>query len=265
MERNTIDLWDGKVTTAYYRGGKGSPLVYLSGAGPLSSQDPLLLALSERFDVIAPIHPGFEKIEDVDDIRNIHELALYYDDLLEALGLNGVPVLGHSFGGMVAAEVAAHVPTRVSKLVLAAPVGLWNDAYPMTDIFAIPFQTVQSVFWSDPSSPEANAVTEAAAADIEGAQNPMLELILGVIKGLTSAGKFMWPIPDKGLSRRLHRISAPTLLLWGSEDKVLPTKYGDDFAAGIREAKLEVLPGAGHMVVYEKLDDVVKLVSEFVS
>lgn len=265
MERKTIDLWGGKLTTAYLRGGKGSPLIFLSGPSVITTKDPLLLALSERFDVVAPIHPGFENPEDLDDIRNIHDLALYYDDLLGALGLDAAQIMGHSFGGMVAAEVAAHVPSRVSKLVLAAPVGLWNDAYPVADIFAVPIQTVQNLLWADPSSPAASAVTQAAAADIEGAQNPMLEMLIGLMKGFTSAGKFMWPIPDKGLARRLHRITAPTLLIWGSEDKVLPTKYGDDFVAGIHEAKLEVLDGAGHMVVYEKQDDVVKRVEEFLS
>jgi len=250
-----------------HRAGSGRPIVFLHGAGGFSPSDPFALALAERFQVVAPVHPGFRDLDELDELRDVHDLALYHDDLLGALDLDGVPVVGHSFGGMVAAELAAHVPARVSHLALLAPVGLWRDEEPMADLFtAFPFE-VQDLLWADPTS---EAATSAAAAMAEGANedgvdDPMLATLLAMVKGLTTAGKYLWPIPDKGLGRRLHRITASTLVVFGAKDKLVPPSYGEDFVAGIPAARLEILDDAGHMVPFERLADVVDLVSDLVA
>lgn len=246
-----------------YRGGSGEPLVFLHAAGGLQPGDPFVDALAQDYSLVAPLAPGFNELEELDDIRDIHDLALHYDDLFQALGLDAVPVVGHSFGGMIAAELAAHVPSRVSKLVLIAPVGLWNDAYPVADLFATPLTEINTLLWGDLSSPAAQMAQAAFAnADFEHAE-ALLDMLLTIARGFTSAGKFMWPIPDKGLSRRLHRITAPTLLIWGSEDKLVPPQYADDFAKGIENARKEILEGAGHMVTLERSDEVRKLIHDF--
>ncbi len=246
------------------RVGEGAPLVWLHNAGGVSPDDPVVLALAARgHEVIAPVCPGFEDLADIDDIRDVHDLALWYDDLFAAEGLDGVPVVAHSFGGMIAAELAAHVPHRVSRLVLAAPVGLWRDDEPMADMFpAFPLE-IQDLLWADPS--KAVLPPPPARAEIEGVDDPLLAMFLQMTTGMTAVGKFMWPIPDKGLRRRLHRISAPTLIVWGAKDKLIPASYADDFAAGIPAASVEILDDAGHMVVLERLDDFVDLTAGFLA
>ncbi len=245
------------------RVGSGEPLVWLHNAGGVSELDPVVMALADKgYEVIAPVCPGFDALEELDDIRDIHDLALWYDDLLESLGLNGVSIVAHSFGGMIAAELAAHVPYRVGKLVLASPVGLWRDEEPVADMFpAFPLE-IQDLLWADPA--KAVMPPPPTRQDIEGVDDPLLAMFLQMTTGMTAVGKFMWPIPDKGLRRRLHRIAAPTLIVWGAKDKLIPVSYADDFAAGIPNCSAEILDDAGHMVVLERLDDFVTLAADFV-
>lgn len=244
------------------RVGAGDPLVWMHNAGGASELDPVVLGLVERgWEVIAPVCPGFDALDELDDIRDVHDLALAYDDLFAELGLDGVPVVAHSFGGMIAAELAAHVPHRVSRLVLAAPVGLWRDDEPMADMFtAFPLE-IQDLLWADPA--KAILPPPPTRQSIEGIDDPLLAMFLQMTTGMTAVGKFMWPIPDKGLRRRLHRISAPTLVVWGAKDKLIPASYADDFAAGIPDATVEVLDDAGHMVVLERLEDFLGLADAF--
>lgn len=246
------------------RVGEGPPLVWFHNAGGVSELDPVVLGLAGLgYEVIAPVCPGFDALEELDDIRDIHDLALWYDDLFAAHGLDGVPVVAHSFGAMVAAELAAHVPHRVGQLVLAAPLGLWRDDAPVADMFpAFPLE-IQDLLWADPS--KAILPPPPTRQSIDGIDDPLLAMFLQMTTGMTAVGKFIWPIPDKGLDRRLHRISAPTLLVWGAKDKLVPASYADEFAAGIPDARVEILDDAGHMVILERLDAFIDLVGAFLT
>jgi pimeloyl-ACP methyl ester carboxylesterase len=90
-----------------------------------------------------------------------------------------------------------------------------------------------------------------------------LEVVLERTKSLSAAGKFLWPIPDKGLRKRIHRIAAPTLLLWGASDRLVPPVYGEAFLKRIDGARLTVIKGASHMLPFEKADEFVEVVTEF--
>jgi pimeloyl-ACP methyl ester carboxylesterase len=265
---DTVALPGGR-SVQVYRGGTGRPVVYLHAIGGITPADPFVAALAERHAVIAPVAPGFNALEELDDIRDVHDLALHYDDLFDALGLDGVPVVGHSFGGMVGAELAAHVPHRVAKLVLISAVGLWNPAYPVADIFATPMTELNPLLWGDLDSPAAQAAATMMAALADREKLPdliegLVDMLVVVTRGFTSAGKFMMPIPDKGLSRRLRRITADTLVVWGSKDALAPVQYAHDFARGIAKARVEVLEGAGHMVTLERTEAVLGLIDRFV-
>lgn len=255
--RDRIVSLPGGRTQTVYQGGEGPPLAFLHGGGGLVLEDPLVVALERSHSLVAPIAPGFADLADLDDLQDVHDLAMHYDDLFETLGLDGVPVIGHSFGGMVAAELAAHYPRRVSKLVLIAPVGLWNDAYPVADLFAALPTELPGLLFADTSHPAAQAML--AGADGE----PDVEALVPVIQGLTALAKFMWPIPDRGLARRLRRITAPTLLVWGSEDALVPARYAEDFAAGLADSQTVVVPGAGHLVTVEGPDEVIGAIQAF--
>jgi pimeloyl-ACP methyl ester carboxylesterase len=90
-----------------------------------------------------------------------------------------------------------------------------------------------------------------------------LEALLERTQNLSAAGKFLWPIPDKGLKKRIHRISAPTLLVWGASDRLVPPVYGEAFLKRIARARLVVFNGASHMLPFENVDEVAKVVTDF--
>ncbi|MBO0887416.1 MAG: alpha/beta fold hydrolase, partial [Acidimicrobiales bacterium] len=134
----TIDLRGGQ-RAHYWRLGAGPTLLYLhSFLWPLDDEG-FVERLSGDFDVIMPLAPGYEDQDELLELDDGHDLALYYDDLLRELGVTGpIDVVGHSFGGMIAAELAAHFPERVRRLALVAPYGLWADDDPTTDLARLP-------------------------------------------------------------------------------------------------------------------------------
>jgi len=252
--RETVTLpRDRKVQV--YRAGQGPALVWLHGPHGIRKNDPVITELAKRYAVVAPLAPGFHDVDELDEVRDVHDLALHYDDLFEVMGLEDVSLVGHSFGGMTAAEIAAHVPRRVRRLTLLSPFGLWRDDHPVADLFARPYMALDNILWKDgaPAGP---------MADPANFPNDPVEKTVGIVQGFTAVAKFVWPIPDKGLRRRLHRISADTLVVFGADDAFVPALYADEFASAIQGARKAIVADAGHMVPYEKTADVLRLIDQ---
>jgi pimeloyl-ACP methyl ester carboxylesterase len=249
--RSEVVAVPGGLRQEVVRGGEGPPLLWLHGVQAVEAGDPFVGALASRFSVVAPIAPGFNDLEEITDLQDVHDLALHYDDLLTALGWDTALVAGHSFGAMIAAELAAHFPRRVSRLVLVSPLGLWNDAYPVADLFAVKYPDMGRLLYADASLADGSA----AALDVDQ--------LVRTAQGLTAVAKWVWPLPDKGLGRRLRRITAPALVVFGSEDALVPARYADDFVARIPDARAEIVRGAGHMLPEERRERVLELVSGF--
>lgn len=253
MNNETHRLPNGRIWQVF-TAGTGPDLLWLHGLRGVDPADPTLAALQKRHRVVAPVAPGFNDLEELSRIDNIHELALDYDDLIEALKLREITVVGHSFGAMIAAEIAAHFPARVRRLVLMAPFGLWNEAYPVADIFAVPYTQMDDILWHDRKARDAFARPPAAEGDIKAAADQAINLA----RSLTAVTKFVWPIPDRGLRRRLPRIASPSLVLFGAEDAVVSPRYAEDFRSGIRHVDTAAIAGAGHMLPYEQPQKVIE-------
>lgn len=261
VEERTVSAWHGAVKTHVRVAGSGSPVVYLHGAGG-PAWDPFLDALAEKHTVYAPDFPGTTP-GDPDAIKAIDtlwDLVLYEDELLDALGLEQAAVVGHSFGGMVAAEIAANMPKRVSKLVLIAPAGLWRDDNPVPMWTAIPAAELPARAFADPQSAAAQAMF-APPDDPEAA----LDQVIQANWAAACAGKFWWPIPDKGLKKRIHRVTAPTLVIWGEKDGLIPPAYAKEFAAKIPGTRVQLVADAGHLPQVEQRELVTKAVLEFLA
>lgn len=239
--------------------GSGEPLVYLHGAFGYHGWHPFMDALAERYTVYAPIQPGFvDSAPGPDDLDELLDLVLYHFDLLEALGIEVPNVVGHFLGGMIAAEMAALRPDSVSRLVLAAPAGMWLDDEPGVDYFATPIEELRSVLFSDPNSDAAMSILPEPQDDLErGTQ------IIERVRSLATVGKFLWPIPDKGLKKRMARIKAPTLVVVGEQDKVVPASYGYEFSSRIEGASAHTMSGAGHMMMLEQPTEFAEVVRGF--
>jgi len=253
LTQHTIPVRGDMFSASYARGGSGEPLVYLHGSeGP--DKTGFLDKLAERYDVIAPTHPGWADSTGLDHLDNVVDLAIYYHDFFDAMGLTSVNLVGHSLGGMLAAEIAAINGSYVKKLVLAAPIGLWlDDCIPM-DMFAAPPEDVmKAAFVNPPEMPQPDPEDRVAQA------KAMLERE----KARSATAKFIWPIWDKGLKKRIHRIKAPTLIIWGEHDGLVPPAYGPEFQRNIPGSRLVTLSKTAHVPMVEEQDAFVKLITDF--
>ena len=116
------------------RRGEGKPVLVLHAAGGAGAWSPYLERLSERFDVLAPDHPGFGLSPVLAEVDSMSTLVEHYLSLLDGLGLDTVSVVGASFGGWLAAEIASTAPDRVDRLVLMSPAGLLIADAPPADL-----------------------------------------------------------------------------------------------------------------------------------
>jgi pimeloyl-ACP methyl ester carboxylesterase len=239
--------------------GSGKPIVYLHTAtGPVP--DPFVDALAQHYTVYAPDHPGTGATarEAIYAIRTLWDLVLIYDELLSALKLENVSVVGASFGGMMACEIAAHRPDRIAKMVLVDPIGLWRDDRPVTPYMMLSPQEVGAVLFSDPASELAQKFFTLPSDPQEAAT-----VIADSVWAIGCTGKFVWPIPDKGLDRRLHRVTADTLIVWGENDKLVSADYAAEFQTRIGRSRVQIIRVAGHLPQWEQLPAVRDLVLGF--
>lgn len=250
MELTTVQT--RHVPVRVITGGSGSPLVYLHGAGGVTPQDPLLNALAERHQVFAPLVPGYGDSEEAPEIRDMLDFTLHTWDVVTALGLTDPILVGHSMGGMIAAEMAAVQPNDVSRLALIAPAGLWLDDHPVADLFAMmPYEAPGLLF----HDAEAGAAMLTAGRNVED-PNFLQTYLVNNARQLGMAGRILFPIPERGLAGRLYRIRAKTVIVWGDSDRMIPPPYAHAFKRGIAGAELVSIPEAGHMVVLEKPQEV---------
>lgn len=258
-EGRTVPIRSGAVAFRVLAAGRGGPLVYFHSIHEREGWSPFLERLANRYAVHAPLHPGVGGSTGVETLEDVFDLTLAYEELLDALGIDAAHLVGHFFGGMAAAELAALFPERARRLVLVSPLGLWRDDAPSEDLLILPADELPAVLWSDPGSEAA----QRWAAPPESDEEKEAALIDSIARR-SAIAKFVWPIPDKGLRKRLHRIQAPTLLLWGDADRANPVVYAEEWQRRIKGAAMKLLPG-GHMLIHESPDATARLVEEFLS
>jgi pimeloyl-ACP methyl ester carboxylesterase len=214
----------------------------------MTADDPVLAELATRWHVYAPFLPGYGETEECGTLRDMLDFALHTWDVVEALGVKNPILVGHSMGGMIAAEMAALAPNDVSRLVLIAPAGLWLDDHPIVDFFTLlPFELPKYLF----HDPEAGAAAMTAGLKMDDPMFLQTYLVRNA-RQLGMAGKILFPIPERGLAERLYRVKAKTVIVWGESDKLIPPVYGPAFEQKIAGSKLVNVPEAGHMVIMEK-------------
>jgi pimeloyl-ACP methyl ester carboxylesterase len=240
--RRTVDVAGSSVRLLV--GGSGPPLLYLHGLGAdvdwLEAHD----RLAARFTVHLPAHPGFAESTGVERVDEIFDWVLHYVDLLDVLRLGPVPVVGTSLGGWLAAELAALYPERVSRLVLVDAVGLWLDEAPIGELFATPPPELAAMLFHDLEQPIPRLMRS-----ITSLRDIPEEVALPQMKALEAAARVGWNpyMHDPKLESRLRRVTAPTLVLWGRQDGLVPLAHAARWCSRIPNAQLHVIDGCGHL------------------
>jgi len=259
IDDRVIEIRDGAVAFRVLSAGRGQPLVYFHSSHERAGWSPFLERLARRYAVHAPLHPGVAGSRGVETLDDVLDLTLACDELLDGLGLASAHLVGHAFGGMVAAEVAAVFPGRARRLVLLSPLGLWRDDAPSADLASLPADDLAKALWADPDSAVARAWARLPEAEDENVRAQIES-----IQRRAAMAKFVWPIPDRGLTKRLHRVAAPTLVLWGDADRANPLVYAEEWQRRIKGSALRVVPG-GHMVLHESPETVARALQEFLA
>ena len=243
--------------------GSGDPVLFLHGAGGLQPSEPLLDALAERYTVHAAEWPGFGEQPTEQLIEDMLDFSLHGWDVVEALGLGAEKphLIGHSMGGMIAGELAALNPRGLGKLVLMNASGLWMDNHPIPDIFAmLPFE-LADVLFADPKAGEAFLAGGANFND-----DAALKVFLVTnARRFGTAGKILFPIPNRRLSKRLYRVTNDTLLLWGAQDRLIVPAYATRYAELLSSARVQLIEQAGHMLPYEQPTAAAEAIDAFLS
>ena len=234
--------------------GAGAPLFFLHGAGGVGEWGGLLPLLAQSFHVSAPLLPGFGQSDGLEHLEDVLDLVLHHFDVMEALGLQRPYVVGESMGGWLAAEMAALRPDKIGRLALLAPLGLWRDDAPVADMFGMMSHEMVPYLFHDTSCAAAQAMLglRELVSDKDDRSQAQIETLLELARGARTAAKFLFPIPENGLERRLWRVTAPTLVVWGNEDRFAPPLYAEIFAKKIASAWLVKIPSAGHLVGLEQ-------------
>lgn len=237
------------------RAGSGPPLLFLHGAGGAGVWLPFMEQLSQRFDVIVPEHPGWGGSEMPDWLDNVGDLAYFYLDVIDALGLDRVHLVGSSMGGWIAAEIAVRSCHKLASLTLSAAVGIHVKGVKKGDIFMWSREMLTRNIYHDPKFAEAALALPFSDADeMTFAKNRLATARVGWQPRLYNPDLHKW----------LHRINVPTLLLWGDDDKIVPIDYGPAFAALIPDARLEIFKDCGHLIQIEQASEFVAMITRFI-
>jgi pimeloyl-ACP methyl ester carboxylesterase len=259
LREELVAVGGGRLDLRVQIRGSGPPLIYLHPAAGLA-WDPFLLDLAKRRTIHAPLVPGTapEDPDAIHEVADLWDLVLLYEEGLSALRLEGADLIGASFGGMLAAELQAGFPDTFGRLVLLDPIGLWRDDAPVANWLLPGPEALPGLLFAEPESDVVRAVL-ALPEDADGAA----EAIATTTWALGCTAKFVWPVPDRGLDRRLHRVTASTLVIWGAEDALVPVVYAQEWGDRITTARVEILEGCGHVPQVERRDETLARVEAF--
>lgn len=250
-ERMTVNGFEVEVL----RRGSGPPLMLLHGMDTVHPQARFLGLLGQHAEIIAPSSPGFGNSPRPADFDTMYDLVHLYLGLLDALPYDKVALAGLSFGGWLAAEVAVASCHKISKLVLADPLGIklgGPETRDIVDVFNLHPAEVRRNSWHD----ENNAPDYDAMSDEE---------IVISARNREALCLYAWHpyMYNPQLKHWLGRISVPTLVLWGAGDGIVTPDYGRAYAGLIPGARFELIEAAGHHPEIEQPEQFAERVARF--
>ena len=250
----TIEI--GGIAIETWVAGSGPPLLFLHGPDYVAQNRPFLDRLARRFKVVAPRHPGFGHTPRPAWFRTVHDIAYLYLDLLDRLDLNDTLLVGHSFGGWVALELAVRAEARLGRLVLIDALGLkfgGREERDIADIYALPAAEALRRVFVDP----ARAVPDYTALDDAE--------LLAIAHDREATALYGWKpyMHDPGLGHWLHRITRPALVLWGEADGIVAPGYGEKLAAALPNARFDLIRAAAHYPQLEQPEATAAAIERF--
>ena len=240
-----------------FSGGDGPPLLYLHGAGAFWWM-PVHDRLAARRHVYLPVQPGFGASQGLDEIEAMDDLVFHTLDVMDALGLARADVVGLSLGGWLAAELALRHPERVQRLVLVDAAGTRVPGVERPDLFLATAPRARELLFADPAS----SLATSLLPDV-----PSPDRMEMALRGGEAAARLLWNthVQYRKLTSRLGRIKAPTLIVWGAQDRLLPRPLGEAYHRGIAGSTMTVIDGCGHLPPLEQPERFAETVLSFLA
>lgn len=236
--------------------GSGPKIGWLAGFGGLPRWTPFLDELAKSRTVIAPSLPGTPGATGHTLLDTHLDWICAVRDMIVKAGLDGADLAGSSVGGSLVAEFAAMWPHKVRKLALIAPFGLYDEADPPADVWAQKPDDQPGLLCANPQVWKDYKAMPAGANSVEW---PIEQ-----IRASEAAARIFWPLGNTQLAKRLPTIIAPTLLLWGAEDRLMPRSYADRFARAIKgETTIRTIPSAGHLAELDQPEVTARAILDF--
>jgi pimeloyl-ACP methyl ester carboxylesterase len=239
---------------ALRRKGTGPPTLFFHGAGFTRMWLPFHERLAGHVDLIAPEHPGYGETEMPDWLDGFDDLVIHYDELLDALGLDRVHLVGYSLGGWIAAEFAVFYPRRLESLTLMTPAGLRIVGKPIPSPIAMPPQEFFDLIFNDKTN---------MAQYLPSLED--LDEIVHAYGEATTLARLAWnPQYDLKLERRLERVRCPALVVRAEHDRLIPDRMAERYAELLPNSRIETVPGTGHALAYEQPEATADLIGRFI-
>lgn len=253
--------------------GAGEAVVYLHSSGGETGDaqvSELLSLLAADYRVFAPMLPGFAGSEGLEQIDDMEDAVYHTLDVFDRLGIGTADpphVVGLSLGGWLGAEIAWRYPERVRTLTLVNAVGLYVPGHPMTELFGRRLDELAEETFADQSHPAAAAMHALASVGPKDAASVPFELVRPFYEAMAAAAKLGWNpyFHNPKMPKRLGRVTAPSLVLVGRRDGLVPNEVGEEFARLIPRARLEYVEEASHMMAVEHPRVVESLVRELIA
>ena len=248
----------GGIDLEVLRRGAGRPVLVLHGMQPVDPRAPFLEMLGRHAEIIAPSHPGFGRSARPKDFETVYDLVHFYLEFLDSLPHEKLTLMGFSFGGWLAAELAVKCRHRLDGLVLVDAFGIKvsdRETPDILDVFNTSPQEVERRSWHDP---------ETWTPDLDSLSDEELVIRARSWEALCLYGwnPYMY---NPQLKRWLRRITVPTLVVWGASDRIVKPAYGREYSALISGSRFELIEGAGHHPEIEQaaafVDTVVKVLT----
>lgn len=249
-----LDVTGGKVQML--QAGSGRPLLVLHHDIGNPGWLPFYDTLAADFTVYVPSHPGFGQSDRPEWMRSVRDMAIVYEWLLQKLNVGPVTMVGLGFGGWIAAEMAMMCHHRISHLALVNPMGFQPHQGEILDQFLInTIDYVRSGFENQ------DKYIEQYTAEPTLDQLEQWE----INREMTSRIAYKPYMYDQTLPQLIGAVGAPTLIIWGAQNRIVSRSCGEQYRDAILGAKLEVIPGAGHFLEMEKPAELSKMVKDFVA
>ncbi len=238
------------------RAGKGAPLLLLRGDDASEGWRDYMSTLAQSYDVIAPEHPGFGGAAKPEWLDGVPDMANFYLDMIDAMGLQGVRLVGLGLGGWIAADMAIRAKGRIANLTIADAPGLKIDGVEGVDLFLVTEEQGIKDRFADAARAEAEAVYKLTPeSEDTRIANQM------VIAQLAWSPRWH----DPALRRWCHRIDLPTLIVWGAKDAIVPVAHAHEWGKLIKGARVEIIGDCGHTPYIEKPEAFIAAVSKFLA